>query len=283
MEDRVIAYPTVARFAAGALQAIARTSPLVMLALLMFTETRLANQLRLARTFFAFCLAPAIAVRLIEWACAAEATIDDGLLTLRLANRRIEIPLEKIARIAWWKAPLPAPGFSLELQSGRRFPYGLRLSHASMLIHTLQSARVADQPHSAIERGAAAYARAKNSASKRWDHPLVRYPLYGLVPTLPLFRLHQWIAYGGTFGEYYAYGLKAYLLAFAIFWSTSTIYLVLYGALLRAIAEAIAVAAAYFAPERAASVRRNVELVDRILFYGGVPLFLFRLYLQSVS
>ena len=98
---------------------------------------------------------------------------------------------------------------------------------------------------------------------------------------MPLFRLHQWVAYGDTFGEYYTYGLEAYLLAFAIYWATDTIYLVLYAAVLRAIAEPVAFAAAWLLPARAERVRRALEIGDRVLYFGGVPLLLVRLFLLS--
>jgi hypothetical protein len=49
-------------------------------------------------------------------------------------------------------------------------------------------------------------------------HSAFKYVVYSLVPALPLFRVHQWIASGGTFGEYYAFGFKAYLLGFAVYW-----------------------------------------------------------------
>jgi apolipoprotein N-acyltransferase len=105
--------------------------------------------------------------------------------------------------------------------------------------------------------------------------------VFALVPALPVFRLHQWIAYGGTFGEYYAYGLRPYAIAFAIYWGTAVIYLVLWAALLRVLLEPLVVAAAWLAPARALGVRRAVETVDRVLYYGGVPLFLGRLFLRS--
>jgi apolipoprotein N-acyltransferase len=105
--------------------------------------------------------------------------------------------------------------------------------------------------------------------------------LFALVPTLPLFRLHQWIAYGGTFGEYYTYGLEAYLLGFAIYWATLTIDLVLYAAALRVVAEAVALPATYLAPARAERVRRVVEVANRVFYYGGVPALLLRHFLSS--
>ena len=128
---------------------------------------------------------------------------------------------------------------------------------------------------------AALYARSRNTTSRRWYHPVFQFLVFALVPALPLFRLHQWVAYGDTFGEYYSYGLKAYLLGFAIFWVGFTIDLVLYAAALRAVAETMVLAAAYVAPSRVAAVRRAAEIAHRILYYGGVPALLIRLFLSS--
>ena len=105
--------------------------------------------------------------------------------------------------------------------------------------------------------------------------------LFALVPALPAFRLHQVIAYGGTFGEYYTYGLQAYLLGFAAYWWTFTIHLVLYAAVLRTVAEAIVLATAWLAPGRVAGVRTIVEWAYRLLYFGSIPAFLIRMAMLS--
>jgi hypothetical protein len=93
-----------------------------------------------------------------------------------------------------------------------------------------------------------------------------------LLPTLILFNAHQFIAYGGTFGQYYLEGIGPYLTSFAEHWVTLVIYLVLYAAVWRGIAEALAMAAAFVGPPQAIATRRIVEIVCRIAYYGGVPL-----------
>jgi apolipoprotein N-acyltransferase len=110
---------------------------------------------------------------------------------------------------------------------------------------------------------------------------MLAFVVFALVPAVAFFRLNQWIAYGGTFGEYYTYGLQAYLSAFAIYWATFTIYLVLYAAVLRVGTEAIVLPATWIVPARAATARRAMEIVNRILYYGAVFALLLRLYLQS--
>jgi apolipoprotein N-acyltransferase len=281
METQAIAYPQSWRIATAVLMAISRGSLLVLLALLLFFDTRLGNQLRLMRAFTTFCLAPGIAAWLLERAFAVTMLIQNGTLVLQLRRQRIEIPCEAITRVALWTVPLPSGGLWLRLKSGRRFRYGLQVADPIAFIEALAEAGAPEDARVASGHPAAIYARSKNSAARRWYHPVLKFVVFALVPTLPLFRLHQWIAYGGTFGEYYTYGLTAYLLAFGIYWATATIYLVLYAAGLRAGAETIALAAAYVAPSRQGTVRRVVEIVSRILYYGGVPAFLIRLFLSS--
>ena len=51
---------------------------------------------------------------------------------------------------------------------------------------------------------------------------------------LPAFRLHQHIAYGSTFGEYFhTFGLKAYLTTLLLWWATWAIGVATSAALLR--------------------------------------------------
>ena len=280
MTFRAIVYPPPARIAAAVLTVISRVSPLVILALLVFFETRLTNQLRLTRTFASVCLAPAIAAWLLRNTFAATAAVENGTLVLRRRTQRIEIPCQAIDRVIPWLLPALGSGVWLRLQSGRRFRYGLELTDPVAFAEALADAGAPEHVRSGARHPAALYARAKNCTARRWDHPLFKYVVFALVPTVPVFRLHQWIAYGGTFGEYYSYGLRAYLLGFAIYWATFTIYLVLYAAALRAATETIAWAAAYAAPSHATRVRRAAEIAHRILYYGGVPALLLRFLLR---
>jgi apolipoprotein N-acyltransferase len=122
---------------------------------------------------------------------------------------------------------------------------------------------------------ASAYARARAMAPRwRLDHWAFKFLLFPLVPALPAFRLHQHIAYGGTFGEYYSFGLKAYLLALLIWWASWAIGLVLVATALRALAEPVALAAAMARPQLAFEVRVWVERAQRLMFYVGVPAWL---------
>ncbi len=106
------------------------------------------------------------------------------------------------------------------------------------------------------------------------DRPLVRFVLFPLVPALPAFRLHQHIAFGGTFGEYQSFGLQAYLTTFAIWWAGWAISLVLLAAALRVLIEAGALGSLVFARGHAVDARRALESLGRLIFYLGVPAWL---------
>jgi apolipoprotein N-acyltransferase len=269
MVTRAIAYPLSWRLVTAALFVISRAGVLLLLALVLFSHMTIAP-LPLLRAFTLLCLTPVVAVWLIERAHTVTLHIDKGALVLAQRGLRIEIPSAAIAAVDAWTIPLPGGGVWLRLRSGRRFRYGLQIADAAALTDTLVAAGAPPEVRPAAQHPSALYARAK--PIRHWYHRLLKFAGFGFLATLPLFRAHQWIAYGGTFGEYYLIGLQAYLLTFGIYWGTATIYLVLYAALWRGLAEAVAFGAAWAAPSQAARVRRAVEVVCGVAYYGGVPL-----------
>jgi len=279
---RVIAYPLPWRIAAAALTSISRGSlpVLAVLVLWLGAELRLDNPLRLLRVFSGLVVVPAVLGWLLARAFEGRVTVADGLLVLERQTQRIEIPCASIGRIVPWSIPLPAGGLWLMLRSGRRFPLALQLADPVALVEALVAAGAPAQLAEAAREPAAVYARSL-PAPPSWYGALLRYALFALVPTLPLFRLHQWIAYGGTFGEYYMYGLPAYALGFLLFWSTSAISLVLWRAVLRTLAEPLVLACAHLAPQRTPRVRGLVERLVTVLYYAAVPAYL--AWLWSVS
>ncbi|MEO6171796.1 MAG: hypothetical protein ABIP02_01625 [Arenimonas sp.] len=111
-------------------------------------------------------------------------------------------------------------------------------------------------------------------ARRRIDNFVLKFILFPLVPALPAFRLHQHIAYGGTFGEYQSFGLKAYLIALFIWWASWVIGMVLFAALLRAVIEAGTLLAISLHSEHAIDVRKSLEMLGHFFFYIGVPAWL---------
>jgi len=245
----------------------------------MFFRHPVEQSTRLIRVFSGLCLAPGIAAWILERAFAAMVSIEDSMLVLQDRWQRVEIRATAIDRVTPWMIPLPSSGVWVRLKSGRRFRYELQVSDPIAVIEALADAGAPEHVRTA---GAASGSHLRTMEAQRvatMNHPALKFLVFALVPTLPLFRLHQWVAYGATFGEYYTYGLTAYLLAFALLGDVP-IYLVLYAAALRAVAETVAFVVAYLAPSHAATARRTVEIADGILYYGGVPVLLILMFLR---
>jgi len=277
MTVRASAYSRPWRVAAGALVGASRVGVLALAIAFVCFETRLDNPIRLLRTFVLAALAPGLAGWLLARALAATVTIAEGLVAIQRRHRRIEIPVYALAAVVPWCLPLPGGGVWLVLRSGRHVPVGLQLADPVGFMDALVAAGADRAVRDQAATVAAVYPSSRGDVVRRWWHPLAKYVGLALLPTLPLFRLHQWIVYGGTFGEYYTYGLQAYLLGFVAYWWTFAIYLVMWDAVLRALAEATVLAAASVAPDRVHDVRRVVETLHRVAYYGGVPLFLLRI------
>ena len=112
------------------------------------------------------------------------------------------------------------------------------------------------------------------AAHPRLDSALLKFVLFPLLPALVAFRLHQVIAFGGTFGEYYSYGPTAWLTGLLIWWASWAIGLTLFAAALRIAIEIACVPALWLRPDQAAAVRDALEWVGRLAFYIGVPAWL---------
>jgi len=169
-----------------------------------------------------------------------------------------------------WRVPIPAEGAALRLASGGRWRYGLAHADAVALAHALAAAGAPVQE--SAPSGATAYARARLAVRRgRLDHPLVKFVLFPLLLALPAFRLHQHIAYGSTFGEYYSFGLAAYLTTFALWWAAWAIGVVLFAAALRAVIEAGTLTAVWWRPASGVAARRVLEACGRAALYLSLP------------
>jgi len=98
-------------------------------------------------------------------------------------------------------------------------------------------------------------------------------PDEGLSGRRRAFRLHQHIAYGNTFGEYYSFGLTAYLTTFAVWWAAWAIGVVLCAAALRAVIEGGTLMAVMLRPAQAFEARRWLEWTGAALYFG-LPVWL---------
>jgi apolipoprotein N-acyltransferase len=264
-----------ARVAAGTLRALARGGLLAMIAAVGLGDVALqSNTLVQIRAFVSLFLVPEAAAWCVLRAFAAHAEIVDGLLVLDGRGRRLELPLADIAAVEPWRLPIPGPGLSLRRVSGRRWRHGLALRRPDAFARTLAAAGVA--PLRATPTSAAArYAQAVQAPRRtRLDHPGLKFGLFPLLLALPAFRLHQHIAYGGTFGEYLSFGPKAYLTTFGLWWAAWVIGVVLCAAALRVAIEAGTFAGAALAPARALDARRVLERASLAALYVGLPAWL---------
>jgi apolipoprotein N-acyltransferase len=206
---------------------------------------------------------------------AARLRIEGGHLVLQQRGQRIEIPLASIRELRVWRIPLPAVGVDLSLQSGRRYLHGVRIADPLALMRALVAAGspVVWSDPACARRADFASARAV-ARSPHLDHPLVKFVLFPLLLAIPAFRLHQYIAFGGTFGEWQTYGPTAWLAGFAIWWAAWSIGMMLYAAALRIAAETTVVAAARMCTSGSSDARQWVEWLCRWAFFLGVPAWL---------
>jgi apolipoprotein N-acyltransferase len=264
------------RIVAALLRAFARGSLLWMGATLWLGDSEPMNALAQIRMFASLFLAPETAAWCIARACAARMRIEGDALVLEQRARRIEIAAKEIAAVEPWRLPLPAIGVWLRLVSGQRWSWGIAAVDPAALIDALIRAGAPPALTDALTGRTATYLRTRLAVKRQriLDHPIVKFVLFPLVPALPAFRLHQHIAYGGTFGEYHSFGLQAYLTGLVLWWASWAIGLALFAAALRATIEAGAWLSLVLRPERATDIRRSLEHLGRLLYYVGVPVWL---------
>ncbi|MEO8001210.1 MAG: apolipoprotein N-acyltransferase [Arenimonas sp.] len=263
------------RAVAGSLRVFAWAGLLWIGMPLIFGDNERTNALMQMWMFAALVLAPEVALWSIKRALSAKMRIENGMLVLEQRERRIEISVKEIEAVEAWKFPLPCAGVSLRLGLGQQWSGGIALADQAAFVRALIRAGAQFRLEDSLATRTSTYARVRQAVPRwRLDHPIIKFVLFPLVPALPAFRLHQNIAFGGTFGEYYTFGLKAYLVAFVIWWASWVIGMTLFAALLRVVIETGTLFSIGLFPERAIDVRKVLEPLGRILFFLGVPVWL---------
>jgi apolipoprotein N-acyltransferase len=272
-----VALAPVWRIAAGLLRVFAFGSLFWIGAALLFQSEQM-NPLAQMRMFAALFLAPLAAAWCIARAFAATARISRAKhWCWSSASDAPKSRLKRIAALEPWTLPLPSTGVWLRMDSGRRWSRGLALDDPAALVDALAHAGAPASVAEASTGRALAYARARLAVARHrlLDHPLVKFVLFPLVPALPAFRLHQHIAFGGTFGEYHTYGLQAYLTALGIWWASWAIGLVIFAAVLRDIIEAGTWLSLALRRESAIGIRSRARSSSAgFVYYVGVPVWL---------
>jgi apolipoprotein N-acyltransferase len=261
---------------ATALLRVGAAAGLLWLALRMLLRDGLqVNSLAQLQIFVWAVLTPAVAAWAIQRAFAARARVEAGMLVVQQRHQRIEVPVDRIVTAQAWHIPLPGTGMDLVLASGARFAHGIAVADFHALLRALTEAGSRVRLASALSIRMADYATARALAMwPRLDHPLVKFVLFPLLPALPAFRLHQHIAFGGTFGEYYTYGLAAWLTGLLVWWAAWSIGLMLFAAVLRIVVETAHLAVLLRWPARAGALRRTLAAFSRLTFYAGLPAWL---------
>ncbi len=249
---------------------------LVWLVLRMFTVDGFqVNSLVQLQLYGGTVLLPLLlAWALSTWA-AATLRVDGDLLVLQQRHRRIELPWRKLAAIEAWRLPLPDAGVALRLESGRYAPVSLAGIDAGSL-HRLLEALGHPLPLAGVTVPGDAFHHARWRARRRWlDHGAVRFGLFPMLLAVPAFRLHQVIAFGGSFGEYLSFGAAAYLKGFLIWWGAWSLGTMLTAAALRILIETVMLTGHRLAPATSAGWRFALEWLGRAAFYGLIPAWLF--------
>ena len=270
---RVAVLPPGARLAAGLLRVCARGGLLWMCLALLLDEALRTNTLAQVRMFGAVFLAPEAAAWCVLFLFSAKASISDGTLLLTRGAQRLAFAPGDIGAAQLWTLPLPCPGLWLQLASGQRWRYGLAVANPTGLAAALAAAGGTPvQERTRTRSVIQVYVQAGMAIRcSRLDHPFAKYLLLPLALAIPAFHLQQHIAYGGALGEYYSFGLKAYLTAFLLWWSAWSIGVVLTEALLRAATELGTLLAALLRPGRAIVIRQGLRRISHAALFLGLP------------
>ena len=273
---QVFVLPPTARLAAAVLRACARGGLLWMCAALLLNEALRTNTLAQVRMFTGVFLAPEAGAWCVLALFSAQASVANGALVLARGAHRFELALADIAAVRVWSVALPCPGIALQLASGARWRYGLALANPNLLAAALAGAGApAPRQRTRLQAVLQAYVQAGLAIRRtRLDHPFAKYVLLPLALAIPAFHLQQQIAYGGAFGEYYSFGLKAYLTAFALWWAAWSIGVVLTEALLRAATDAGTLLAALVRPAQASALRYRLQRCSHAALFLGLPAWL---------
>ncbi|MEN9866049.1 MAG: apolipoprotein N-acyltransferase [Pseudomonadota bacterium] len=266
---RVAVLPPAARIAAAVLRSLARLS-LLWLALLLWQNDALrGNTLAQIRLFTGWFLLPEAASWCVVLAFSARASIESGKLVLSQGSRRMELALHEITAFEIWRIPLPGPGVTLTVTSSQRWQYHLACANPAALAQALALAGgITSAPPSPVSL----YQQARMAMRRgRLDQAWLKFLLLPLALALPAYYLHQHIAYGSGFGEYSAFGLKAWASGLALWWAAWAIGVTLCGSVLRLLIEVGTLLALLLRAQNVVALRRWFERAGHIALYLGLP------------
>ncbi|SES82177.1 hypothetical protein [Stigmatella erecta] len=272
----VHAWKPALRWLTAAAQAVSAANLLLLVGQFVlgaFQGEELTTPLGAGIQLVAFSFLPILLVRLLRRLSLGALEVAPEQLVLHLRDARFEIPRESLAGVQPWKFPLPGAGLRLRMKSGRFFSHVLEVPRPLPLLAALGEglpgvAEAAAHPPSR-------FTQAKQDARRWfWDSVAIKFGLFPLIPTGVMFRAHQYITFGGPFGQYRMFGLASYLKTFAGYWLLFTTTLVLYAGVWRLLAEGLAFVLTWLMPSRARGVRQSLEWLCRLVYFVGIPALL---------
>jgi apolipoprotein N-acyltransferase len=230
------------------------------------------NSLDQVRGFGIGVVLPLVLAWMLRRLRAAQMSIEGDLWVLRSARQRVEIPGRNIVALHGRWTACPELAVQLGLASGRLWSGTLLVGRAQVLADLLARAGHAVGWADARSARRAEFAALRAAAAHRWlDHAALKFLLFPLLLALPAFRLHQYIAFGGSFGELYTYGVVAWLSGLLIWWAAWALGLMLLAAVLRIGIESLSWIVFRWRRTAAGSVRLHLERLSRSAYYLVTP------------
>jgi hypothetical protein len=223
-----------------------------------------------AGTLAAVLLAPLplAAAALARRAARGTLRVEAGALVVEAGDRRAEVPVTALGGARPWRLPLPSDGVAVALASGRPFPLALEAEDPAAALDLLAATGAAGvaRPPARL-----AWARARERLRPRAVELALRWGLLPAAIAAILFRAHQHVAFGDTLGEWRMLGPASWAATLAGYAAATAGLLVLLGAGVRVLAEAVAALWTALAPAQAVPARRAAEWLCRAVLYAGVP------------
>lgn len=267
--SHVVVLPAAVRATTGLLRLAARAGALALAAAWLWGDGTLqSSTLALIRMFMVACVAPELAAWLLLRLCRARVAVQDGRLQFIRGQQRLELALADVDAVEPWRLPLPHAGVALRLRSGAHWPYGLSLDTPWAWSQALG---IGWREPRAWPGWWAWWRSRAETRTRGLARPGNKFLVLPAVLAAIAFQLHQKIAYGSALGEYYSFGLTAYLLAFALWWGAWAAGTVLCAAGLRVAIEVAVMAAALRGLAAATRWRGTLERAGLLLLYAGLP------------
>ncbi|GIW44823.1 MAG: hypothetical protein KatS3mg077_2105 [Candidatus Binatia bacterium] len=227
----------------------------------------------LVRLCLVWVVTPAVLAGFTRRWFRAQTRSEPDRLIAELPGLTLAIPRERIAGARPWQIPVPRPGLRLLLRDGGVLRERIEVA-APRLWARLHGIEISS-PLSPMARGTLAFseARARQPKPQAW-YLAAKFVVFPLLPAGLLFRVHQLIAYGSVWGEYYQRGLAAYLHTGFVYYGTIVVYVLLFAGILRALFESALWLLAIVTAEQAERLRRWSEYLREGMYYLGVILFL---------